>query len=118
MKTRLRLAPCGFLLLLTGLASAQTAPPPPAFTFAPSNLTEKGVRSMAANCAACHGTEGRAVPGASVPGLAGRARDDIYGALTQFKEGKRAATLMHQIAKGYTDAEIAAMADYFSRLAR
>jgi len=38
--------------------------------------------------------------------------------LTQFKEGKRAATLMHQIAKGYTDAEIAAMADYFSRLAR
>lgn len=31
-----------------------------------------------------------------------------------FKDGKREATLMHQIAKGYTDAEIAAMADFFA----
>jgi cytochrome c553 len=31
-----------------------------------------------------------------------------------FKEGKRAATLMHQIAKGYSDAEIAALAGYFA----
>ena len=117
MKTRIRLVPCGFLFL-AGLAAAQTTSPASAPTFAPSNLTEKGVRSMAANCSACHGTEGRAVTGATVPGLAGRARDDIQGAMTQFKEGKRAASLMHQIAKGYTDAEIAAMADYFSRLAR
>jgi sulfide dehydrogenase cytochrome subunit len=32
-----------------------------------------------------------------------------------FKEGKREATLMHQIAKGYSDAEIAAIAAYFAR---
>jgi cytochrome c553 len=34
--------------------------------------------------------------------------------MKSFKEGKREATLMHQIAKGYTDAEVAAMADYFA----
>jgi len=38
--------------------------------------------------------------------------------MAQFKEGKRQATLMHQIAKGYTDAEIAALADYFSKQPR
>jgi cytochrome c553 len=31
-----------------------------------------------------------------------------------FKDGKREATVMHQIAKGFTDGEIAAMAAYFA----
>jgi cytochrome subunit of sulfide dehydrogenase len=31
-----------------------------------------------------------------------------------FREGKREATLMHQIAKGYTEAETNAMADFFA----
>ena len=38
--------------------------------------------------------------------------------MTQFKEGKKPATLMHQLAKGYTDAELAALADYFSKQRR
>ena len=112
MKTKIRVAASAFALV-AAMAGAQA----PAPAFAPSNLSEKGVRSMAANCAACHGTEGRAAPGATVPGLAGRARDDIQAAMAQFKDGKRPATLMHQIAKGYSDAEIAALADYFSRQA-
>lgn len=116
MKTRFQLAVSAFALVAAA-AAAQTPPPPPP-SFAPSNLTDKGVRSLAANCSACHGTEGRSAPGATVPGLAGRARDDILGAMTQFKEGKRPATLMHQIAKGYSDAEIAALADYFSKQSR
>lgn len=115
MKTRMRLAPCG-LALVAGIALAQAPANPPAF--APSNLTDKGVRAMAANCAACHGTGGRPAPGATVPGLAGREPGDIQGAMIQFREGKRPATVMHQIAKGFTDAEITAMADYFSKLPR
>ena len=96
------------------LALAQTpAPPPPAF--APPNLTANGVRALAANCAACHGTNGRAAPGSSVAGLAGKPSQEIVQAVTQFKEGTRPATLMHQIAKGYSDAEIAAVADYFAK---
>jgi sulfide dehydrogenase cytochrome subunit len=116
MKIEIRLAAAALALAAAVAAHGQAPPPAPAF--APSNLTPSGVRSMAANCAACHGTEGTPAAGATVPGLAGRSRDDILGAMTQFKEGKRPATVMHQIAKGYSDAEIAALADYFSRPAR
>lgn len=94
----------------------QPAPPPPAF--AASNTTPAGVRAMAANCAACHGTEGRPVDGSSVADLAGLPQDFIIDAMKELKEGKRPATVMHQLAKGYTDAEIAAMAAYFSNLKR
>jgi len=38
--------------------------------------------------------------------------------MAQFKSGQRPATIMHQIAKGYSDAEIAALAAYFSALPR
>jgi cytochrome c553 len=96
--------------------SQQPAPAPPAF--AAPNLSESGVRSMAATCASCHGTMGKATPGSTVPALAGRPRQDIVDAMAQFRDGKRPATLMHQIAKGYTDAEVAALADYFSKQAR
>lgn len=92
-------------------AAPPTATPPPAF--AASNLTPFGVRSLAANCAACHGTNGNSAGGA-VAGLAGLDKDYVINQMKLFKEGKREATLMHQIAKGYTDAEIAALAEYFS----
>ena len=92
-------------------AAPALAPPMPAF--AAPNLTPSGVRSLAANCAACHGTNGNSVGGA-VAGLAGLDKDYFVNQMKLFKEGKREATLMHQIAKGYSDAEISAMAGYFS----
>ena len=104
--------------LLLALGSLSTLAQQPSPAFAAPNLTEKGVRSMAASCAACHGTNGRAAPGSTVAGLAGRSRDDLVQVMGQFKAGQRPATVMHQIAKGYTEAEITAMADYFSRLPR
>lgn len=116
---RLRAAgPFSGLLLAAAfsVSAQQPAPPPPAF--AASNLTEKGVRAMASNCAPCHGTNGHPGSGAALPGLAGRPADEIAQAMQQFKEGKRPATLMHQIAKGYSDAESAAIADYFSKQPR
>jgi sulfide dehydrogenase cytochrome subunit len=96
--------------LATAVAQ-QPAPPP---SFAPADLTPAGVRAMAANCAGCHGTDGHAVVGMYDLGLAGASRDSIVRGMTQFRDGKRKATVMHQIAKGYTDEEIAALADYFS----
>ncbi|MCE2724758.1 MAG: c-type cytochrome [Burkholderiales bacterium] len=87
--------------------------PPPAPAFAPANLTPAGVRSMSATCSSCHGTNGVSAGGA-IAGLAGLNRDYFIIRMKSFKEGKREATLMHQIAKGYTDAEVAAMADYFA----
>ncbi len=38
--------------------------------------------------------------------------------MTQFKEGKKPATVMHQLTKGYSSEEIAALAEYFSKLTR
>ncbi len=94
--------------------AAPPAPPAPAApAFAASNLTPNGVRAMAATCAACHGTNGVSAGGA-VTGLAGLNKDYFVAQMKLFKDGKREATLMHQIAKGYSDAETAALADYFA----
>jgi sulfide dehydrogenase cytochrome subunit len=105
----------GAAVLAAGLAAAQQPAPP---SFAPSNLTPAGIRSMAANCAACHGTNGRPAPDATLAGLAGKPRDELLTAMTQFKQGKKPATLMHQLAKGYSDEELAALAEHFSKQPR
>lgn len=97
------------------LAVAQQAAPP---SFAPPNLTAAGVRSMAANCATCHGTGGRAAADSALQGLAGRSKDELVAAMNAFRAGSRPATVMHQIAKGFGEDEIAAIADYFARQPR
>jgi cytochrome subunit of sulfide dehydrogenase len=109
------IAGAGLALTFAAIALAQQpASPPP--SFATPNLTGNGVRSMAANCAPCHGTNGKPAPGSSGAALAGR--KDIAGLMKAFQEGMREATVMQQIARGYGDAEIAALADHFSRQAR
>ena len=70
-------------------------------------------RNLAAGCAICHGTEGRAVTKDVIP-LAGLPRDHIATQMRAFRDGKRPATVMHQIAKGYTDPQIDAMAAWFA----
>ena len=99
------------IALFGGVAAAQTPPPPPAF--AGPNLTPLGVRALAANCSACHGTNGVSAGGA-VAGLAGLNSEYLVSQMKAFKEGKREATIMHQIAKGYSDAEINALGVYFA----
>jgi len=111
----MRSIPAGLMAAILLAAAAAHAQAPAAPAFAPPNTTAAGVRSMAANCAACHGTQGKAAPGASVPGLAGRPTEATVQAMKDFRDGKRPATVMHQIAKGYSDAEVAAMAEYFAR---
>lgn len=70
-------------------------------------------RGWAASCAACHGTEGRAV--GAMPVLAGRPKEALYEALKAFKEGSRPATVMHQHAKGYSDEQLKRIAEYFAQ---
>ncbi len=72
------------------------------------------VKSLAATCAACHGTYGSASAGSGVPALAGMPRDYIIAQMAAFKAGTRPATIMHQLSKGYSDAQIAQMATYFA----
>ena len=78
---------------------------------------DTAARNLAASCAICHGTDGRAVTKDVVP-LAGLPREHIASQMRAFRDGQRPATVMHQIAKGYSDAEIAAVAEYFSKLPR
>jgi cytochrome subunit of sulfide dehydrogenase len=74
-------------------------------------------RSLAATCAACHGTDGRSVT-QEVPSLAGLPRDYIVAQMRAFRDGTRAASIMPQLAKGYDDAQVEALADYFARRPR
>jgi cytochrome subunit of sulfide dehydrogenase len=71
-------------------------------------------RNLAAGCAICHGTQGNALPGAPVIPLAGLPSQHIASQMRAFRDGTRPATVMHQIAKGYTDAQIDAMAAWFA----
>lgn len=70
-------------------------------------------RNWAAACAACHGTNGHAQPG--MVALAGMDKTKIVTAMQDFKSGTRPATLMHQIAKGYSDDQIVQIAEYFAK---
>ncbi|MDP5116593.1 MAG: c-type cytochrome [Burkholderiaceae bacterium] len=75
-------------------------------------------RTNAAMCANCHGSEGRTVENSAVPPLAGLPRDYLIQQMQAYKDGSRKATVMHQISKGFSDAQIASFADYFSAQAR
>lgn len=70
-------------------------------------------RSLAATCTTCHGTDGRSVGGVPPP-LAGRDRGHLLQLLKEFKAGTRPATVMQQLARGYTDAQLELVATYFS----
>ncbi len=84
--------------------------------FAAAPAAAQDARYLAANCANCHGTDGRSASGSGgMPGLAGLSRVYFIEQMSAFRNGTRPATLMHQIAKGYSDEQISALADYFSK---
>ena len=78
-----------------------------------SAASAQDAQRLAAPCAICHGTDGRAATKEVLP-LAGLPRDYIASQMRALRDGKRQATVMHQIAKGYTDAQIDALAAWFS----
>jgi cytochrome subunit of sulfide dehydrogenase len=82
------------LLALTASTSAADAPP------------------GASSCSGCHpATAGVATP---VPRLNGRDAAQITTAMTEFRTGKRPATVMDRIAKGFTDDETRAIAAFLA----
>jgi sulfide dehydrogenase cytochrome subunit len=72
------------------------------------------VKSLAATCANCHGTNGKVVDGSTVTSLAGLDKGYIMAQIKAFKTGTRPATVMHQISKGFNDAQIESLAGYFA----
>lgn len=69
-------------------------------------------RDLAATCANCHGTNGQSAGGSD--SLAGVPADNILQKLEEFRTGDRPATIMHQIAKGYTEEQLKLVADWFA----
>ncbi len=69
-------------------------------------------RDLAATCANCHGTNGQA-RGEMKP-LAGRPAAATITLMAEYKSGALPATVMHQIAKGYTDEQIKLIANYLA----
>ncbi len=65
-------------------------------------------------CVACHGSNGNSV-GPATPSIAGMRKNLFIKAMTDMKSGKRPSTVMHIIAKGYTDEEIELMAEFFNK---
>ena len=94
-------------VLLAGLANT-------AFAQADAGKEALYAKSLAATCANCHGTNGVAVAGSSVTSLAGLDKSYTIAQMKAFKAGTRPATVMHQISKGFSDAQIDVLATYFA----
>ena len=73
-------------------------------------------RNLAAQCANCHGTNGKSM--AEVPSLAGQAASVIVQKMKDYRDGKLPASIMHQLSKGYSDEQVTLMADFFSKQAK
>jgi cytochrome subunit of sulfide dehydrogenase len=100
MKTcRLTIVAAVLAALAAGAAAAQAPNPDPG-------------RNLAATCANCHGTNGASAGGTA--SLAGWNRDDMIAKLKAFKAGTTPGTVMPQLAKGYTDAQIELIAAWFA----
>jgi sulfide dehydrogenase cytochrome subunit len=80
------------LLLVSGTAEA--AMPPPG----------------AAGCSGCHAAH----IATAIPRLAGRDPAEVVAAMQSFKTGAKPATVMDRIAKGFSDEEIKAIADWYA----
>jgi cytochrome subunit of sulfide dehydrogenase len=67
----------------------------------------------AAACSGCHPASPRIT--SPVTRLAGRDPAEIVKAMQEFRAGTRAGTVMDRIAKGFTDAEIQAIAAWYAQ---
>jgi sulfide dehydrogenase cytochrome subunit len=70
----------------------------------------------AEGCVGCHGPNGAGAGG--VPAIAGRDAGELRAMLAAFRANERPATIMNRVARGYTDAELAAVAEHFAKLSR
>jgi cytochrome subunit of sulfide dehydrogenase len=84
------------LVLLTGVAAAGPADVP----------------AGASACSGCHPARGGVAT--SVPRLNGGNPAQILAAMQDFRSGKRPATVMDRIAKGFSDDEVKAIAAWYA----
>lgn len=73
-------------------------------------------RTLAASCAACHGTNGNSH--STTPELANLDATHFIAQMQAFKNNSRSSTVMHHHASGLNNNEIEQLAHYFSQQKR
>lgn len=112
----------GFLLSVLPVHAAEvklvSAEKEPALVPNTTNIDESSpvfsshIKTLAASCAACHGTNGNSVGG--MPVLAGLDPTRFVVQMQAFRSGERTSTVMHHHAKGLTPEEIEQLSRYFA----
>ncbi|MBQ1203460.1 MAG: c-type cytochrome, partial [Loktanella sp.] len=85
-----------------------------AFGTAPIVSAEEAAPLIAQSCAGCHGQAG--VGQGASPVLAGYDAEEFVRVWEEFRANERPATIMHRIAPGFTEDEVAELAAYFASL--
>lgn len=99
MRTKFKLS----ALLVTGALALATGP-----AMAGDVATE-----LSNTCAGCHGTNGYSA-GETMPSIAGLPQGYLRRVLMEYREGTRQSTIMGRIMRGYDDAQVHAIADWFA----
>jgi sulfide dehydrogenase cytochrome subunit len=99
-------------------ALAQTATPKYTATLSANTGPVAGngmvpASTMAHSCAACHGTHGQLGDEYFMP-LAGIPVRQFVSTMADFRDGRRPSTLMGHVARGFSDAELQAMGEFFA----
>ena len=98
--------------IFTHSAVAQTAASTPATT----DASVQDISLIAGTCANCHGPDGRSTGG--IPSLRAVNERHLLARMQAFKAGTATdATVMTRLMKGYDDAQIHALAQWFSKQA-
>ena len=92
----------GLFAVLGGALVSQTA-----------NAAEFSAELGAAMCNTCHGTNGVGSP--PIPRIAGQDAEYIFSVMKAFAERQQPSSIMDRHAKGYTEAQLRLLADYFSK---
>ena len=79
----------------------------------PLSPDSPSIRLIAATCQSCHGVEGRA-QGVGLR-LAGQGAAELEKKLIGYRNGSLQGSIMQRHAKGYSEAELRALAQYFGR---
>ena len=72
--------------------------------------------AVAQTCVTCHGPAGRSQ--GAIPALASLTSADMLAVLQAFRAETRQSTVMHRIARGLNETDMAAVAAYFATLSK
>ena len=103
-------------LLLTGLALSISMS---AFAAddkkkAPKVMSGASAKMLADTCTGCHGFDGNS-KGPATPSIAGASAEYLTEMMKAYKSGDASSTIMGRIVKGYTDEELAQVAEVYAK---